>query len=72
MLKVLDRGRGIGAGNTAQLAGRFRRGENVGDVIGSGLGLTIVRDVARAIGGSFEITERSGGGTCAILLLPLA
>ncbi|MFT4917089.1 MAG: two-component system sensor histidine kinase TctE, partial [Yoonia sp.] len=48
------------------------RGENVGDVIGSGLGLTIVRDVARAIGGSFEIEERDGGGTCATLLLPLA
>lgn len=71
-LSVLDRGRGIGAGNTALLAGRFKRGDNVGDVIGSGLGLTIVRDVARAIGGSFEITERKGGGTCAILSLPLA
>jgi two-component system sensor histidine kinase TctE len=71
-LQVMDRGRGIGAGNTNQLAGRFKRGDNVGDVIGSGLGLTIVRDVARAIGGNFEIKERKGGGTCATLLLPLA
>lgn len=71
-VEVNDRGRGIGAGNTAQLAGRFKRGDNVQDVIGSGLGLTIVRDVARAIGGSFEIEERKGGGTCATLLLPLA
>lgn len=68
---VLDRGRGIGAGNTASLSSRFKRGDNVNDVIGSGLGLTIVRDVARAIGGQFEITEREGGGTCATLLLPL-
>lgn len=71
-VKVMDRGRGIGTSNTAKLARRFQRGENVGDVIGSGLGLTIVRDVARAIGGSFEIEERDGGGTCATLLLPLA
>jgi two-component system sensor histidine kinase TctE len=71
-LEVNDRGRGIGTRNTVQLAGRFKRGENVQDVIGSGLGLTIVRDVARAIGGSFEISEREGGGTCATLLLPLA
>jgi two-component system sensor histidine kinase TctE len=71
-LIVLDRGRGIGAGNSVKLLGRFQRGDNVGDVIGSGLGLTIVRDVIRAIGGSFEIKERSGGGTCAIILLPLA
>ncbi len=69
---VMDRGRGIGAGSTAQLSSRFQRGDNVGDVIGSGLGLTIVRDVARAIGGQFEISERKGGGTCATLLLPLA
>ena len=68
---VKDRGRGIGAGNTASLASRFKRGDNVTDVGGSGLGLTIVRDVARAIGGRFEITEREGGGTCATLLLPL-
>ena len=68
---VKDRGRGIGAGNTASLSSRFKRGDNVTDVVGSGLGLTIVRDVARAIGGRFEITEREGGGTCATLLLPL-
>ncbi|MBB5722751.1 two-component system sensor histidine kinase TctE [Loktanella ponticola] len=71
-LQVLDRGRGIGDGNSVQLVARFKRGENVGDVVGSGLGLTIVRDVTRAIGGSFDIKERQGGGTCAILLLPLA
>jgi len=71
-LKVLDRGRGIGAQNSTHLTGRFKRGENVGDVVGSGLGLTIVRDVARAIGGSFDIKDRTGGGTCAILSLPLA
>ena len=69
---VEDRGRGIGSGDTARLAKRFRRGDNVEDVVGSGLGLTIVRDVARAIGGTFNINERTGGGTCATLILPLA
>jgi two-component system sensor histidine kinase TctE len=71
LITCADRGRGLGADDGGRLAGRFQRGENVKDVIGSGLGLTIVRDVARAIGGSFTIANREGGGTCAVLILPL-
>ncbi|MBC7142279.1 MAG: sensor histidine kinase, partial [Rhodobacteraceae bacterium] len=55
----------------ARLSKRFARGENAGDVIGSGLGLTIVEEVAAAHGGRFELTEREGGGACARLFLPL-
>jgi len=71
IITVKDRGRGIGDSDTARLAKRFQRGDNADDVIGSGLGLTIVRDVARAIGGHFTLTPRTGGGTCATLILPL-
>jgi two-component system sensor histidine kinase TctE len=71
VVTVQDRGRGLGEDASIRLAGRFQRGENVKDIIGSGLGLTIVRDVARAIGGSFTIKNRTGGGTCAELILPL-
>ncbi len=71
VIRVLDRGRGLSGARTTQLTGRFRRGTNVADVVGSGLGLTIVREVARAQGGEFRITEREGGGTCAELSLPL-
>ncbi|WP_339929763.1 sensor histidine kinase [Yoonia sp. 208BN28-4] len=71
IITVKDRGRGLGDDSGQRLAGRFQRGANVEDVIGSGLGLTIVRDVARAVGGSFTIRNREGGGTCAILILPL-
>ncbi len=71
VITVQDRGRGLGGVTGQRLAGRFQRGANVGDVIGSGLGLTIVRDVARAVGGSFSINDREGGGTCAELVLPL-
>ena len=71
VITVADRGRGLGAEDGTQLARRFQRGANAADVVGSGLGLTIVRDVARAIGGSFAIQNREGGGTCATLTLPL-
>ncbi len=71
VLRVADRGRGLSGQVKAQLTGRFRRGENVADVVGSGLGLTIVEEVALAHGGRFDLTDRKGGGTCAELSLPL-
>ncbi|MCB2127751.1 MAG: sensor histidine kinase N-terminal domain-containing protein [Rhodobacteraceae bacterium] len=72
VVEVADRGRGLGGQGTSRLTKRFARGENASDVIGSGLGLTIVSEVAAAHGGRFEIVDREGGGTCARLLLPLA
>lgn len=71
-LTIRDRGRGLGNLTSKTLTRRFVRGENVSDVVGSGLGLTIVREVARAQNGSFTIENREGGGTCATLSLPLA
>ena len=70
-IEVCDRGRGLSGQRQARLTGRFQRGVNSSDVVGSGLGLTIVEEVAAAHGGRFELTEREGGGTCARLFLPL-
>jgi two-component system sensor histidine kinase TctE len=70
-IEVLDRGRGLLGQGQSRLTGRFQRGKNSTDVVGSGLGLTIVEEVALAHGGRFELTEREGGGTCARLFLPL-
>ena len=66
-----DEGRGFAKADLTRLPLRFTRGENVGDVVGSGLGLTIVADVARAHGGALEIAENNkGGGACVTLVLP--
>lgn len=70
-VEVADRGRGLSGSAQAALTRRFARGANVGDVVGSGLGLTIVEEVAAAHGGRFELTEREGGGTCARFWVPL-
>lgn len=72
LITVADRGRGLSGESAAQLSERFRRGSNSGDVVGSGLGLTIVAEVAAAHGGRFDLSEREGGGTCAQFCLPLA
>jgi len=73
-VSVLDQGRGLSGASLAELSQRFTRGGNVGDVVGSGLGLTIVAEVATALGGQFDLRERtglqSGGGTCASFILP--
>jgi two-component system sensor histidine kinase TctE len=69
-VEVLDQGRGLSGATMAQLTVRFSRGGNVADVVGSGLGLTIVMEVAAALGGSFGLSPREEGGTCASLSLP--
>jgi len=67
---VFDQGRGLSGATTADLTRRFTRGGNVGDVVGSGLGLTIVAEVAVALEGTFELQDVETGGTCASLSLP--
>ena len=68
-----DQGRGFGDANLTQIVARFERGSNVGDIVGSGLGLTIADEVARAHGGSLEISSNTGGqGACVTVILPLS
>ncbi len=70
-LSVADQGRGFGGVDHARLTGRYQRGDNVGDIVGSGLGLTIADDVARAHGGRLTISANpKGRGACVSLVLP--
>ncbi len=72
LISICDLGRGLAGKSQADLTQRFERGSNVTDVVGSGLGLTIVEEVAHLHQGSFEILPRTGGGTCTSLRLPLS
>lgn len=72
-VSFIDQGRGFQEEDLSALTKRFSRGSNVGDVVGSGLGLTIADDVARAHGGRLEIsTNTEGPGACVSLVLPLS
>jgi two-component system sensor histidine kinase TctE len=67
-----DQGRGFEGADIANLSGRFSRGSNVSDIVGSGLGLTIVEEVARAHSGHVIVASNEGGpGACVTLVLPL-
>ena len=66
-VEICDQGQGFAPDEIGDLAKRFKRGANVAGIVGSGLGLTIVEDVARAHGGKLTLKNRPQGGACATL-----
>ena len=71
ILTVTDQGPGFEAENINTLTDRFARGTNVGQTVGSGLGLTIANEVARAHNGTLTLTQSTKGtGACVTLSLP--
>ncbi|WP_371170229.1 sensor histidine kinase N-terminal domain-containing protein [Aliiroseovarius sp. 2305UL8-7] len=70
-LSITDEGRGFGGTDLSGLTTRYARGANVGDIVGSGLGLTIADEVAKAHGGSLAISaNEKGEGACVSLIFP--
>lgn len=61
-IQVLDRGPGISADDTGRVFDRFYRADAARSLPGSGLGLSIVREVARAHDGEVFAGSRPGGG----------
>ncbi len=53
-----------------QLFKKFKRGEQTKEIIGSGLGLSIVMEAVSAIGASIDIRKIKGDIVCATLLVP--
>ncbi len=72
-LRVLDRGLGVPAGCEEKIFEQFFRAhDSLGSGIqGSGLGLTLARQIARAHGGDVAYRKREGGGSCFAVRLPL-
>jgi signal transduction histidine kinase len=70
---VLDRGAGIPARQRAAVFKPFYRMHDslASGISGSGLGLTLARQMAQAHGGNVTYSPREGGGSCFTLKLPL-
>ena len=68
---VLDRGPGIAADDLPHLFDRFYRSVQSRSLPGSGLGLSIVRDVVERHGGTVHAANREGGGAALGFTLPV-
>lgn len=71
-LTVLDRGPGVAPGEDERIFDRFHRSEAARAMPGSGLGLSIVREVVERAGGSVAAVDREGGGAAIGFTLPMS
>jgi two-component system sensor histidine kinase BaeS len=72
VLAVTDTGRGIAAEELPRVFDRFWRGRGTGAISGSGIGLTIAAELARAHDGQLTAASTEGEGTTMTLRLPRA
>ncbi len=68
---VEDNGLGIPAADLARIFERYRRGHNVGQIAGTGMGLTGARQIVERHGGVIAIASAEGRGTQVTVRLPL-
>ncbi|VAW24376.1 Tricarboxylate transport sensor protein TctE [hydrothermal vent metagenome] len=67
-VEISDRGPGFPTSNIDRLTNRFIRGDNAADTVGSGLGLTIAKEVAEAHAGKIILkNQQQGAGACVSL-----
>ena len=71
MVEVADRGIGLPAGEEERIFEQFHRGANAASTAGTGLGLSLVRNVVEAHRGRVEAANRAGGGSVFRLYFPL-
>lgn len=70
VIAVRDEGPGIAEEDRKRIFERFYRIADHAPITGTGLGLPIARDLARAMGGELEVASVPGVGSSFILVLP--
>lgn len=70
VIAVRDEGPGIALADIERVFERFYRMPDHERVAGTGLGLPIARDLARAMGGELGVTSMPGVGSSFVLILP--
>jgi signal transduction histidine kinase len=71
-LEVSDTGPGISPDDQAHVFDRLWRGADAAQTAGSGIGLAVAAELARAHGGSIDVVSELGSGSRFTLVLPLA
>src|SRR6266851_5055019 len=68
---IADRGIGIPASDLDRLFQRYHRGSNVSGIVGTGVGLYLVKMVVDLHGGRIEVESREGAGSRFTVRLPI-
>jgi signal transduction histidine kinase len=71
VLSVTDYGIGMTAFDRSKVFEAFRRGANVGNIGGTGLGLSVTRKIVEAHGGNIDVRSEPGSGSVFSVRLPL-
>jgi signal transduction histidine kinase len=71
-VQVQDAGIGMAREHLARVSERFFRADTSGNIPGTGLGMSIVKEIIGLLGGRMELASTLGHGTCVTLWLPLA
>ncbi len=71
-VRVEDRGEGMDEETQRRIFERFYRAESAASTAGTGLGMSIVKEIVDIHGGRIEIESAPGEGTSVTLWLPLA
>lgn len=72
VIRITDRGPGIPLAERSRVFDKFYRGSNAGGTLGTGMGLAIAREIARAHGGEAWLDKTSSAGSEFCLSLPFA
>ena len=70
-LRVTDHGIGMTPEQQARIFERFYRADPSGNIPGTGLGMSLVKETVELHGGRIEITSKAGTGTAVTLWWPL-
>jgi two-component system OmpR family sensor kinase len=70
VIAVSDHGIGIPGSDLDHLFERYHRGSNVSGIVGTGVGLYLVKMAVDPHRGSVEVTSKEGEGSCFVIRLP--
>nr|WP_269450498.1 sensor histidine kinase [Sulfuritalea hydrogenivorans] len=69
-IAVADHGIGMQPDQIARVSERFYRADTSGNIPGTGLGMTIVKEIVELHGGGFTVDSTIGAGTTVVLWIP--
>jgi signal transduction histidine kinase len=72
LVSVIDKGPGILEEDIPHIFNRFYRGSKTDQVLGSGLGLSIVKSIVNLHQGEIKVKSAKGKGSTFVVVLPLA